>query len=116
MRAWEPAFAHLESERERERRRLERAMVRFGRLVDELAHETHTPVMRLAAILVSVDSRISERERAMVGLALIGTARASRVLEWFDASAYPSRVVVLKQICLGECRRRTGRVDARYAA
>lgn len=109
----EPALAYLESERERRQRRLERALRRFDELVAEVSEAPRRPMMRLASELVDVDSRLSERERAMIELALVGTPRALRVLEWFDPEPYPPRLHLLQKVCLGECRRRGRRGEER---
>ncbi|MGM0557252.1 MAG: hypothetical protein ACQEVA_12790 [Myxococcota bacterium] len=113
-----PKLAHLESEGERQRRRLERTLQRFEHLVEEVAESARRPLMALASELVDVDSRLSERERAMIELALIGTPEALRVLEWFDPQPYPPRLHLLQKVCLGECRRRRRRdeIAGRQAA
>jgi hypothetical protein len=117
MRKWKPKLAHLESPDERRRRHFQRAIVRFEQLSKELACAPRRAVVEAAGVLVAVDSRLSERERAMVELSLEGGAQARRVLEWFEPEGYPPRLHLLLEVCLGECERRDSEgTDVRDAA
>lgn len=86
---------------------IERALERFDWIADEVRDQAHAAdVEALADVLGQPGARTSAKERAMVELAFVATARAEAALRWFDASGEHARVGLLRELALSECARR----------
>lgn len=86
---------------------LERALERFDWLADEVRDEAHQcRVADLRSTLADPQARTSAKERALVVMALLGTARAAAGLRWFDPHGEHRRVRLLHRLAVRECARR----------
>lgn len=86
---------------------IERALQRFDWIADEVRDQVHgADVEALADVLGQAGARTSAKERAMVKLAFLATARAQAALRWFDADGEHARLGLLRELALSECSRR----------
>jgi hypothetical protein len=86
---------------------IERALERFDWIADDVRDQAHcADVEALAEVLARPGARTSAKERAMVTLAFVATARAEAALRWFDADGAHARLKLLCQLALSECARR----------
>lgn len=85
------------------------AQQRFEWLRDAVRDEIHRcDVAGLWRCLQDEDRRTADKERALVMLAMLGSARAAALLEWYDARGRHWRVQLLHRLARRECRRRRG--------
>ena len=83
------------------------AQQRFDWLIEEVGDRVHASDCReLQATLVGGEARTAQKERALVILGLMGTARAEAALRWYDSEGAPPRVSLLRRLALRECVRR----------
>lgn len=89
-------------------------MERFEWLYDSLRDEVCTAdAAALGEVLGDANARTSCQERALTLLALLSSARAEALLEWFDPRPAHWRVQLLHRMARRECaRRRARRMDA----
>lgn len=94
------------------------ALQRFEWLYESLRDEVSTAdAAALGEILGDPRARTASKERALILLAMLGSARAEALLEWFDAAGAHWRVRWLHRLACRECARRRGaRAEARAGA
>lgn len=86
---------------------------RFAWIAEEIRDEvsTHT-VEEWEEMLNCTESRISARERALIALALLGSAEAGRALDNWNPEGHPERLHLLWQVSKVEWENRArGNVD-----
>jgi|GEM_PF-6599523 len=85
------------------------ALQRFDWLYDSLRDEVSTAdAAALGEVLRDPSARTASKERALILLALLGSARAEALLEWFDPGEAHWRVQWLHRLARRECARRRG--------
>lgn len=85
------------------------ALQRFEWLYESLRDEVSTAdAAALGEILGDPRARTASKERALILLAMLGSARAEALLEWFDAAGAHWRVRWLHRLACRECARRRG--------
>ncbi len=86
---------------------LRRALERFDWLAEQVRDRVHDArAGELQCVLQDVRSRVSAKERALVMLGLLATARAHAALAWFDSAGEHRRVRLLHRLAKRECARR----------
>lgn len=110
----QPQFRDLSAPHEEasfeDRSRVRAAMERFDWLHDGLRDQVHAAdAAALGEVLKDENARTSSQERALTLLALLGSARAEALLEWFDPGCAHWRVRLLHRIARRECARRRAR-------
>lgn len=92
---------------------LQRVLERFDWIVENVRDEVHrTDVESLRVVLADDEARLSEKERALVMLGLLGNARAEALLRWWRCDTEHDRLRLLHRLASSECARRRGRAKA----
>lgn len=87
------------------------AMQRFEWLYDSLRDEVSgVDAAALGEVLRDPGARTAAQERALILLAMLGSARAEALLEWFDPRQAHWRVQWLHRLAQRECAKRRGAV------
>lgn len=88
---------------------LQRALERFDWIVEEVRDLVcGADAGELGEVLGDEGARTSAKERALVTLGLMATARAEAALRWWDSTGEHPRVRILHRLANRECSRRRG--------